>query len=47
MFYTLQTALLALVQMLRPPSIGHTRQKLPLADDELKTIAGNIAPYLR
>jgi predicted TIM-barrel fold metal-dependent hydrolase len=25
----------------------HTRQKLPLTDDELKTIAGNIAPYLR
>jgi predicted TIM-barrel fold metal-dependent hydrolase len=25
----------------------HTRQKLPLTDDELKTIAGNIAPYIR
>jgi len=25
----------------------HTRRKLPLTDAELKTIAGNIAPYLR
>lgn len=33
-----------------PPTIEHwtlTRRKLSLTDDELKTIAGNVAPYIR
>lgn len=33
-----------------PPPIEQwtlTRRKLPLTDDELKTIAGNVAPYIR
>lgn len=33
-----------------PPTVEHwtlTRRKLPLTDDELKTIAENVAPYIR
>jgi predicted TIM-barrel fold metal-dependent hydrolase len=33
-----------------PPTVEQwtlTRRKLPLTDDELKTIAGNVAPYMR